>query len=96
VKAAAMDSILPWLAAALATWRLTHLVAAEDGPWNVVVHLRRLAGASWLGDAMDCFHCASLWVALPFAVALSDDLRQALLAWLALSAASILLERFKT
>jgi hypothetical protein len=91
-----MDGALPWLAAALATWRLTHLVAAEDGPWNVVVHLRRLAGASWLGDAMDCFHCASLWVALPFAVSMTDDPSQALLAWLALSGASILLERFKT
>jgi hypothetical protein len=91
-----MDAALPWLAAALATWRLTHLVAAEDGPWNVVVHLRRLAGASWLGDAMDCFHCASLWLALPFATALSEDLRQALMGWLALSGAAILLERTRT
>jgi hypothetical protein len=92
----AMDTALPWLAAGLATWRLTHLVASEDGPWNVVVHLRRLAGTGWLGDAMDCFHCASLWMALPFAAALSSDLPQGLLGWLALSGAAILLERSRT
>jgi hypothetical protein len=84
---------LTLLASSLATWRITHLVAAEDGPWNVVARLRRRAGAGMLGDAMDCFHCASLWVALPFAAAASSGWGEGLLVWLALSGAAILLER---
>ena len=84
---------LTLLVSTLATWRITHLVAAEDGPWNAVAHLRRWAGAGALGDAMDCFHCASLWVALPFAAATNSDWGGGLLAWLALSGGAILLER---
>ena len=28
----------------LSVWRITHLLQAEDGPWAVVVRLRRRAG----------------------------------------------------
>lgn len=81
------------LAGLLATWRVTHLVVTEDGPWNVVVHLRRMAGAGMLGELMDCFYCASLWVAMPFAFWLNDDWIARIVAWLALSGGAILLER---
>jgi hypothetical protein len=59
---------------AVATWRVTHLLVGEDGPGDVVLRLRRSAGSSTLGQAMDCFYCASLWVALPFAVVLTREL----------------------
>lgn len=91
-----MDAIW-FIAATLATWRLTHLVVAEDGPWDVVVHLRRLAGNSPLGAAMDCFYCASLWVALPLAAWWVSETQQTLahtlVAWPALSGGALLLER---
>jgi hypothetical protein len=58
---------------AVATWRVTHLLVGEDGPGDVVLRLRRSAGSSTLGRAMDCFYCASLWVALPFAVVLTRE-----------------------
>ncbi|MGC3999362.1 MAG: hypothetical protein QM767_18740 [Anaeromyxobacter sp.] len=77
----------------LATWRLTHLVVAEDGPWNLVARLRLLAGAGMLGQLMDCFKCASLWVSVPFAAWLSGGWREGGLAWLAFSGGAILLER---
>ena len=47
----------------LATWRVTHLLVAEDGPADVVVRLRRRAGDGWIGEAMDCFYCLSVWTA---------------------------------
>jgi len=59
--------------AALATWRLTHLLTEEDGPADVVLRLRRLAGPGLLGQVMDCFYCTSVWVALPFAVGLTSE-----------------------
>ena len=80
-------------AATLATWRLTHLVVAEDGPWDAVARLRQLAGRSALGEMMDCFYCASLWLALPFALWLSGDWAGRAVAWLALSGGAVLLER---
>ena len=79
-----------WIAvAALAVWRITHLLHAEAGPGNWVVRLRRAAGSGLLGQAMDCFHCLSLWLALPFAWLVGQGLEQTLLLWPALSAAAI-------
>lgn len=80
-------------AATLATWRLTHLVVAEDGPWDLVVRLRRAAGDGLAGQMMDCFYCASLWLALPFAAWLADDWPGRLVAWLAASGGAMLLQR---
>jgi hypothetical protein len=77
----------------LATWRVTHLLVAEDGPADIVVRLRRQAGDSWIGDALDCFYCLSVWTAVPIAVAVARSRREAPLTWLALSGAACLLER---
>ena len=79
--------------ASLATWRLTHLLAEEDGPANVVLRLRSRAGSGQLGELMDCFYCLSLWVAAPFGLALARRPRQAPLLCLALSGAACLLEQ---
>lgn len=43
------------LLAVLAVWRVTHLLHAEDGPWDAVVRLRGWAGDGFLGRMMDCF-----------------------------------------
>jgi hypothetical protein len=77
----------------LAVWRLTHLLQAEDGPWDVIVHLRQRVGTSFWGSLMDCFYCLSLWVAFPFSVILGYDWKEWLALWPALSAGSILIER---
>jgi hypothetical protein len=79
--------------AALATWRVTHLLAEEDGPADVVVRLRRRAGSSWAGDLLDCFYCLSVWVAVPFAVGLAGRRRVDPVACLAVSGAACLLEQ---
>jgi len=76
----------------LCVWRITHLLQAEDGPWDVVVRLRQLAGAGFWGGLLDCFYCLSLWIAVPFALALGAEWSERLLLWPALSAGGILLE----
>ena len=77
----------------LATWRLAHLVAEEDGPANVIARARARAGTSQLGELMDCFYCLSLWAALPFALVTAPRRRDVPLTLLALSGAACLLER---
>jgi hypothetical protein len=86
-------SAVALVVAVLATWRLTHLIVAEDGPWNIVARLRQLAGSGQVGAMMDCFGCTSLWVALPFAFWLAGDWMDGVASWLALSGGAILLER---
>ena len=77
----------------LATWRMTHLLAEEDGPWDAVVRARAQLGDGQLGALMDCFYCLSLWVAAPAAIGVAPRRRDIPLAWLALSGAACLLER---
>ncbi len=76
----------------LATWRVTNLIHAEDGPWKLIERLRRRVRAA-LGTLLDCFYCLSLWVAAPFAYLLGETWQERLLLIPTLSAAAILLER---
>lgn len=83
-----------WIAASVfAVWRITHLLVAEDGPGDLVVKLRRAAGDSAVGRALDCFYCTSVWAALPFAYLCADDWAPRALLWPALSGAAIVVER---
>ena len=79
--------------AVLATWRVTHLLANEDGPADVIFRLRRWLGEGLIGSLMDCFNCMSLWVAAPAALLLSTRPLGWVVSWLALSGGACLLER---
>ena len=79
--------------AVLATWRITHLLASEDGPADLVVRLRAHLRGGFFGKLMDCFHCLSFWVAAPMSWFVSRRPVDLLLTWLALSGAACLLER---
>lgn len=79
--------------AVLATWRVTHLLAREDGPGEVLARLRARLGWGFWGRLMDCFYCLSVWVAAPFALFAARRPAELLVAWLALSGAACLLER---
>jgi hypothetical protein len=57
----------------LTVWQITHLLQAEDGPWDIVVRLRRAAGNGFWGKLPDCFYCLSLWVAVPLAFLLGKS-----------------------
>jgi len=88
-----MHEVYRFLIAALFTWRVTHFLASEDGPWDVGLRLRRAAGASSIGHLLDCFYCLSIWIGLPAALLVSGDVINFALVWPALSGAAILLER---
>jgi hypothetical protein len=80
-------------AAVLATWRVTHLLADEDGPADIIALVRERLDNSELGALMDCFACMSLWVALPFSFYVARKPRDRAVAWLALSAGACLLNQ---
>lgn len=82
--------------ASLAVWRLTHLIVKEDGPWQIISKIRRKAGNGFWGNLMDCFMCASIWVAVPFVFFVGGTIVEKLVIWLALSGTAIILERMFT
>jgi hypothetical protein len=87
--------VAPWfgfVVASLATWRLCHLVAHEDGPFGAISGLRRRAGDGQLGRLMDCPYCLSLWFGVPFALWLGRGIADGMATWLALSGAACLIE----
>ncbi len=77
----------------LATWRITHLLANEDGPADLVLRMRKWLGHRPAGRLMDCFNCLSFWIAAPAAFMVASSLTTWILSWLALSGAACLLER---
>jgi hypothetical protein len=78
-------------ASTLAVWRITHLFSQEDGPFDLVIKLRKQLGQGFLGDLLDCFYCLSIWVAIPFACLLCPHWIEGIIMTLALSGASCLL-----
>ena len=89
-------SLTTFLIAMLAVWRVTHLFWGEDGPGDIFLRLRRLAGSSFFGQLLDCFYCLSLWIAAPLGVMLGRTWLERGLLWLSLSGGAILLERVTT
>lgn len=88
-------SWFPFLLAVFATWRVSYLLASEDGPGDVVFHLRKSLAQSFFGRLMDCFGCISLWVAFPFAFFVTTQPLEFFVVWLALSGGAMLLERLR-
>ena len=77
----------------LVVWRITHLLNAEDGPWDLLVKLRKAVGNGFWGRLLDCFFCLSLWIAAPFALLIGVTWIERGLLWPSLSAGAILMER---
>src|SRR5436309_40993 len=85
----------PFLIAALAVWRVSHLLTREDGPWDAIVRFRRLLSGRVGGQLLDCLYCLSLWVAVPAALWFRPSLTEFFVLWLALSGSACLLDRVK-
>lgn len=85
---------LTFAVAALAVWRVTHLVVLEEGPWQLSHRLRLLGASLGAAKLFGCFLCFSVWAAVPFALILTRRPLELVLLIPALSGAAILLERF--
>ena len=88
-----MQEIYWLLLGALVVWRLTHLLHAEDGPWDLMRRFRDAVARGFAGGLFDCFYCLSLWIAAPVAWFLGSEATHKFLLWPALSAGAIIIER---
>ncbi len=81
----------------LVVWRITHLLAYEEGPFNAIQVLREGLKKRYLERVLTCFYCLSLWVALPCTWLMGSSAVTAHWAtWLAYSGGAIILERWST
>jgi hypothetical protein len=78
--------------AVLATWRVAHLVAFEDGPGEFLALARRRAPAG-LRRMLDCIYCLSLWLSAPAALWITREPVDWFMTALAISGAACVLER---
>jgi Protein of unknown function (DUF1360) len=88
-----LDFWSTFILAILATWRITHLLANEDGPGDLLVNFRRFLGTGLAGKLMDCFYCLSLWIAFPMTLFVTQEPVQFLITWLALSGSACIINR---
>lgn len=87
-----MTNLVQLIIAALAVYRVSRMVAIEEGPFSLFTKIRSLAPAqTWLQRGLECPICISFWVALPVALWLGGDA----LTWLALSGVAVLLTKWE-
>lgn len=54
---------LQFLLLGLGVYRVAHMVATEDGPWDVFSRWRyRIGQRSWVGRGFHCPLCISFWL----------------------------------
>ena len=88
-----MNTIFHFVLVSIVTWRVSHLLSKEDGPFDIVYLLRKKAGAGFFGSLLDCFYCVSVWVAFPFGIWQGSNWYEKILYWWAISGLACLLEQ---
>jgi hypothetical protein len=78
---------------ALAVYRVSFLVAREDGPWGLFRQVRSAAKGTVAGRLVTCLNCLSIWIALPLAWFVGSSWVERVVAWWALSGAAVLMDR---
>lgn len=83
-----------FILAAFATYRVSRMLAQEDGPFDALTRVRARAGQqTWIGRGLHCIWCLSFWVALAVACGLAAQgsilWRDLWLVWLGLAGGGI-------
>jgi len=82
--------------AILAVYRVAHMLAIEDGPFDAFSLWRERVGqATWLGRGFHCTLCISFWLALPpaFVLGIPGGAWGLILGWLAIAGGVLVLYR---
>jgi hypothetical protein len=88
-----MAALEKYLLFVIIVWRVTHLLRAEDGPFDLLLKIRKILGKSVIGSLVGCFYCLSIWVGLAAALIEGDSSREILILTFYYSGASLLLEK---
>lgn len=88
-------ALMTFVLASLAVYRLSRMIADEEGPFAVFTKLRgAFPPTHWVGRGLECIMCVSFWVSLPFALWI-DSAGDWVLTWLALSSVTVLIRKWE-
>jgi hypothetical protein len=84
-----------FLLALLGVYRLSHMIAMEDGPFDMFAELRDAVGQrTWIGRGLHCVLCVSFWASLLGALGLLPmGVATFVLVWLGLAGGCLVLHR---
>lgn len=88
-----MEYFIKYFVLVIIVWRLTHLISAEDGPFDLIFKLRKLAGNSFFGKLMDCFYCLSIWIGFFVAIYQTRAAEEVIILTLYYSGAALIIEK---
>lgn len=88
-----MTEFEKYIIVVIVVWRITHLINSEDGPFDLIIKIRKFVGNSFFGKLMDCFYCLSIWIGLLCACYVSKSWQEIILLTFFYSGAAILLEK---
>lgn len=61
-------AVMIWILALLTTYRVSHMIAGEEGPFGIFHWVRSHVDSeqkTWVGRGLNCIMCVSFWIALP-------------------------------
>jgi len=86
-----LNTTLRFFLSALAVWRVSFMLAREDGPWDLLKRLRRSLGG---GRALGCVKCLGLWISMPFVLFIGTRGVEGCVTWLALAGVVALIDEW--
>jgi len=96
------DSVVYFALSVLAVYRVSHMIANEDGPLDVFVFIRERAGQkSWIGRGLNCVLCISFWLsAIPAAMTIlsvgffRSNFESFILYWFAIAGGVLVIHKY--
>jgi hypothetical protein len=82
-----------------AVYRLSHLIAKDDGPWRFIHGIRELVlnkygYDSWQADGIHCTLCLSIWFSIPAAFCMKpENIVIGFVYWMAIACGALIIER---
>src|SRR3990167_3650096 len=65
------DFVVYFTLSVLAVYRVSYMIANEDGPLDVFVFIReKVSQKNWIGRGLNCVLCISVWLSIIPAVAM--------------------------
>lgn len=95
-----IEQSLLFLITSFAVYRISRMIALEDGAFNLFALLRGWVftkfGNGWINEGVNCPMCISWWIALPIAFVVSPlNLLIVFLVWQALSGIAVFLYKME-
>jgi hypothetical protein len=77
-RMAAAMTVLFFVAAILAVYRVAHMLVDEEGPFSMIHWIKSRdfldpQQKTWLGRGLNCVWCMSFWLALPLVLVLQGE-----------------------